>query len=233
RIGVLGPSGGGKSTLVSLLPRLQDPVAGQVRLDGHDMRDLTLESVRDNVAIVLQDSILFATSVAENIAYGRPGATAEEIETAARDAGAHEFIMALPQGYDTVVGERGGTLSGGQRQRIAVARAMLRDAPIVVLDEATTGLDPKTATGVRQALRELSAGRTTFIITRDAQDVADCDLVVWVDRGRIVDRGTPEQIRARHGGGDADEPDRSGDRARRWHRDPAPVGSAGQVGHGH
>ncbi|MGC0273648.1 ABC transporter ATP-binding protein [Pseudactinotalea sp. Z1739] len=199
RIGVLGPSGGGKSTLVSLLPRLQDPVAGEVRLDGHDMRDLTLESVRENVAIVLQDSVLFATSVAENIGYGRPDADREEIIAAATAAGAHDFITALPQGYDTVVGERGGTLSGGQRQRIAVARAMLRDAPIVVLDEATTGLDPRTAAGVREALRRLSRGRTTFIITHDPQDVSDCDLVLWVSNGRITDRGSPEEIRARHG----------------------------------
>lgn len=198
RVGVLGPSGGGKSTLVSLLPRLQDPVAGEVRIDGHDLRDLTLASVRDNVAIVLQDSVLFATTIAENIEYGRPGADREEVIAAARAAGADEFIQALPLGYDTVVGERGGTLSGGQRQRIAVARAMLRDASIVVLDEATTGLDPRTAAGVRQALAELSRGRTTFIITHDVRDVADCDVVLWISEGRIVDRGTPEEIRERH-----------------------------------
>ncbi|HLS14973.1 MAG TPA: ABC transporter ATP-binding protein [Beutenbergiaceae bacterium] len=212
RVGLLGPSGGGKSTLASLLPRLQDPVAGQVCLDGHDLRDLTVESVRDNVAIVLQDSVLFATSVAENISYGRPGATEQEIVAASRMAGAHEFISALPQGYHTVIGERGGTLSGGQRQRIAVARAILRDAPIVVLDEATTGLDPASATLVRTALDRLSAGRTTFIITHDARDVADCDLVLWIEDGRITDRGTPAEIRSRH---------RTSTEAGSHHRDPA------------
>ncbi len=198
RIGLLGPSGGGKSTLASLLPRLQDPVSGQIRLDGHDMRDLTLASVRANIAMVLQDSVLFATTVAENIGYGRPGASPEEIVAAARAAGAHEFISAMPQGYHTVLGERGSTLSGGQRQRIAIARAMLRDAAIVVLDEPTTGLDPRTSAEVRQALRDLSAGRTTFIITHDVRDVADCDLVLWITEGRIMDRGTPEEIRERH-----------------------------------
>ncbi|GMA33456.1 ABC transporter ATP-binding protein [Litorihabitans aurantiacus] len=206
RVGLLGPSGAGKSTLVSLLPRLQDPVAGCVRLDGVDLRDLTLDGVRDQVAIVLQDSVLFATSIAENISYGRPGATREEIERAARDAGAHDFVVSMPQGYDTVVGERGGTLSGGQRQRIAVARAILRDAPVVVLDEATTGLDRATADGVREALLRLTAGRTTFVITHEPDDVATCDLVLWIEGGRIADRGTPQEILARHaapaGGGE-------------------------------
>ncbi|TGO05396.1 ABC transporter ATP-binding protein [Serinibacter arcticus] len=207
RVGLLGPSGAGKSTLVSLLPRLQDPVSGCVRLDGIDLRDLTLDGVREQVAIVLQDSVLFATTVAENISYGRPDATREEIERAARDAGAHDFVVAMPQGYETVVGERGGTLSGGQRQRIAVARAMLRDAPVVVLDEATTGLDRATADGVREALLRLTAGRTTFVITHDPDDVRTCDLVLWIEDGRIADRGTPEEILARHaapaGGGGA------------------------------
>lgn len=198
RVGLLGPSGAGKSTLVSLLPRLQDPVSGCVRLDGIDLRDLTLDGVREQVAIVLQDSVLFATTVAENISYGRPDATREEIERAARDAGAHDFVVAMPQGYETVVGERGGTLSGGQRQRIAVARAMLRDAPVVVLDEATTGLDRATADGVREALLRLTAGRTTFVITHDPDDVRTCDLVLWIEDGRIADRGTPEEILARH-----------------------------------
>ncbi|PWD51528.1 protein tyrosine phosphatase [Serinibacter arcticus] len=209
RVGLLGPSGAGKSTLVSLLPRLQDPVAGVVRLDGYDLRDLTVSGVRDHVAIVLQDSVLFATSIEENISYGRPGATREEIEAAARAAGAHEFVLAMPQGYETVVGERGGTLSGGQRQRIAVARAMLRDAPVVVLDEATTGLDRATADGVREALLDLTAGRTTFVITHDPEDVRTCDLVLWIEDGRIADRGTPEEILARHGS-PGEEPTRVG-----------------------
>lgn len=199
RVGLLGPSGAGKSTLVSLLPRLQDPVSGAVRLDGKDLRSYTVESLRRNVSIVLQDSVLFATTVAENIAFGRPGAGREEIEHAARTAGAHEFITAMADGYDTVIGERGNTLSGGQRQRIAIARAALRDAPVVVLDEATTGLDPATADGVRQALVRLTEGRTTVVITHDPKDVETCERVLWIEDGRVTDSGTPVEILTRHG----------------------------------
>ncbi|MBA3523494.1 MAG: ABC transporter ATP-binding protein [Geodermatophilaceae bacterium] len=194
RVGIVGPSGSGKSTLVSLLMRLQDPVEGRIRIDGHDIRDLTIDSVRAQIAVVLQESVLFATTVRENIAYGRVGATDAEIEAAARLANAHEFVLALPEGYDTVLGERGSTLSGGQRQRIAVARAALRDAPLLVLDEATTGLDQDNEAEVRSALYELSRGRTTFIVAHEPAAVADCDLVVRIEKGAIVAVGHPHDV---------------------------------------
>jgi ATP-binding cassette subfamily B protein len=194
RVGVVGPSGAGKSSLVALLARLHDPSEGEVLVDGHDLRSLTLESVRRQVAIVLQDSVLFATSIRENIAYGAPGAGDEEIEAAARLANAHDFVTALPDGYDTVVGERGATLSGGQRQRIAIARAAVRQAPIVVLDEAMAGLDRDNEEVVSDALRRLTAGRTTFVVAHDHAAVADADLVVRVEGGRIVAQGRPEEV---------------------------------------
>ena len=192
RVAVTGPSGAGKSTLVHLLSRLRDPDAGRVLLDGHDLRDLTLLSLRSQVALVLQDSVLFATSLRDNIAYGRPGATAEEVVAAARLAEAHEFIDALPDGYDTVVGERGCTLSGGQRQRIAIARAALRDAPLVVLDEAMTGLDEATERQVVAALARLTAGRTTLVITHDAAAAAGADRVVHIDGGVASEQAVEE-----------------------------------------
>lgn len=194
RVGIVGPSGSGKSTLMSLLMRLQDPVAGRILVDLHDLRDLTTDSVRSQVAIVLQESVLFATTIRENIGYGREGATDAEIEAAARLANAHEFITAMPQGYDSPLGERGATLSGGQRQRIAVARAALRDAPFLVLDEATTGLDSANVTEVLDALAKLARGRTTFIVSHDVRAVLDCDLIVWVEDGRIVEQGSPADI---------------------------------------
>ncbi len=195
RIAVVGPSGAGKSTLVSLLSRLRDPDAGTVAFDGHDLRDLTVASVRAQVSIVLQESVLFAASVRDNIALGvEHDASDEEIEAAARLAGAHEFVTLLPAGYDTVVGERGSTLSGGQRQRIAIARAALRDAPIVVLDEALTGLDADTEGEVRAALDRLTAGRTTFVITHDLDVARDADRVLWLEDGRVLRSGPPEEV---------------------------------------
>ncbi|MDT9595260.1 ABC transporter ATP-binding protein [Nocardioides zeae] len=194
RVAVVGPSGSGKSTVASLLSRLRDPDAGSVRLDGHDLRDLTLDSVRDQVAIVLQESVLFATSIEENIAYGRTDATRADIEEAARLAGAHDFVTALPQGYATVVGERGATLSGGQRQRIAIARAALRRAPVVVLDEALTGLDEGTEAEVLAALERLTRGRTTIVITHDLAHARDCDRVVWLEGGQVVGDGPPDEV---------------------------------------
>lgn len=194
RVGVIGPSGAGKSTLMGLLVRLYDPVEGKVLIDGHDLRDLTLASVRRQVAVVLQDSVLFATSVRENIAYGDPEATDAEIEAAARLANAHDFVSELPEGYDTVVGERGATLSGGQRQRLAIARAAVRRAPVVILDEAMTGLDAENEAEVTDALRHLTAGRTTFVIAHDPESVADADLVVRLEAGRVVAQGTPEEV---------------------------------------
>ena len=186
RVAVVGPSGAGKSTLVQLLTRLRDPDAGRVLLDGVDLRDLTLASLRSQVAIVLQDSVLFAVSVRDNIAFGLPGATDEQVVAAARLAEAHEFICALPDGYDTVVGERGSTLSGGQRQRIAIARAAIRDAPVVVLDEALTGLDAVTERDVVAALDRLTSDRTTLVITHDLDAAADADRVVRIVDGTVV-----------------------------------------------
>jgi ATP-binding cassette subfamily B protein len=199
RLGVVGPSGSGKSTLASLLLRLQDPVSGRVLLDGLDVRDLTLGSVRSQVAIVLQESVLFAASVRDNIRYGRPDATDADLERAARLANAHDFLTELPEGYDTQLGERGATLSGGQRQRIAIARAILRDAPVVVLDEATTGLDPGNEREVLDALATLCRGRTTVVISHDLHAVLDCDLVAWLDHGGVVELGVPGELVARAG----------------------------------
>jgi ATP-binding cassette subfamily B protein len=187
RVGLVGRSGSGKSTLVSLLVRLQDPVTGRVLIDGHDVRDLTLRSLRSQIAVVPQETVLFAASLRENIRLGRPGATDEEVERAAVQSNVHEFAVRLPEGYDTVLGERGSTLSGGQRQRVAIARAMLRDAPLVVLDEAITGLDVTTGARVIEALDRLTRGRTTFVISHDPGAVRDCDLVVRVHEGRVVD----------------------------------------------
>lgn len=187
RIAVVGASGAGKSTLVSLLTRLRDPEDGRVLVDGHDLRDLTLASVRRQVAIVLQESVLFAGTIRDNIAFGRPDATDAQIEAAARLADAHSFVLAMPDGYDTVVGERGSTLSGGQRQRIAIARAAVRDAAIVVLDEALTGLDRDTEREVVQALGRLTAGRTTFVITHDLEAATDADRIVFLEGGAVID----------------------------------------------
>ena len=199
RIAIVGPSGSGKSTLVSLLTRLREPEHGRVLVDGIDLVELTLESVRRQVAIVLQDSVLFAVSVRDNIAFGLPGASDEQVEAAARLAGAHEFIRMLPLGYDTVLGERGSTLSGGQRQRIAIARAAIRDAPVVVLDEALTGLDEDTEAEVVAALNRLTEGRTTFVITHDLAAAAGADRVVCLDDGRITydSRPVPPPVRRR------------------------------------
>jgi ATP-binding cassette subfamily B protein len=195
RVAVVGPSGAGKSTLVSLLSRLRDPDEGTVRFDGHDLRDLTVASVRSQVALVLQESVLFAATVRENIALGSEHEVDDAaIEAAARLAGAHDYVSALPDGYDTVVGERGSTLSGGQRQRIAIARAALRDAPVVVLDEALTGLDEDTEAEVAAALRRLTEGRTTFVITHDLAAARDADRVLWIEDGRLLRSGPPEDV---------------------------------------
>jgi ATP-binding cassette subfamily B protein len=194
RVVVVGPSGSGKSTLVSLILRLYDPQRGRVLIDGRDIRHFTLESLRSQTSVVLQDNILFAVSVRDNIAFAAPGASFEEIEQAARLANAHEFITALPQGYDTIVGERGVTLSHGQRQRIAIARAAIRKAPILILDEPTTGLDKKNEQAVLEALRRLNPGPTTFLVTHDLRHVEGSDLIVYLDSGRIVERGTHDEL---------------------------------------
>jgi len=198
-IAIIGHTGAGKSTLVSLIPRFADPWTGRVTLDGHDLRDLSIESVRRQVSLVLQDAFLFPISVAQNIAYGRPGATPSEIEAAAQAANAHDFITRLPEGYDTVISERGATLSGGERQRISIARALLKDAPVLVLDEPTASLDVLTESLLLRAVRRLTAGRTTFVIAHRLATIRQADVIVVLDSGRIVEVGSHEALLTRQG----------------------------------
>ena len=194
RVAIIGPSGAGKSTLVSLLVRAIDPVSGCVRLDGYRLTDLDLTQLRASISLLHQEAVLFTGTIRENIRMGRGNATDAEVEAAARAANAHDFIMEQPNGYDTVVGERGGTLSGGQRQRIAIARALLRRSPVVVLDEATTGLDPEAASLVLDAIDRLAAGRTTLAVTHDAEVALRATRVVWIEDGRIRLDASPEEL---------------------------------------
>jgi ATP-binding cassette subfamily B protein len=189
-VALVGPSGSGKTSLVALLARLYDPTRGRVLVDGADLRRVDVRSLRSQIAFVADDSFLFSATVAENIAYARPGATREEIEVAARRAQAHGFIERLPDGYSTLVGERGLTLSGGQRQRIAIARALLADPRILILDDATSSVDARTETEIKRGLREVMAGRTTLIVAHRMSTISLADEVVVMDGGRIVDRGT-------------------------------------------
>ncbi len=193
-IAIVGASGVGKSTIANLLLRLYDPQRGAVLIDGQDIRTFTLESLRSQISIVLQDSVLFAASVADNIVYGSKGASREEIEAAAKAANAHDFIMALPQKYETILGERGVSLSGGQRQRIAIARATLRKAPILVLDEPTTGLDEENERAINETLDRLTEHTTTLLITHNLQVAARADLILYMECGRILESGTHHQL---------------------------------------
>jgi ATP-binding cassette subfamily B protein len=193
---LLGPSGAGKSTLASMILRMVDPREGSVSLGGEDLRNVTIASVRSHVSILLQDSVLFGTTVRENIRFGRLDATDEEIEAVAVLAQADSFIRALPQGYETVLGESANDLSGGQRQRLAVARAMLRKAPVVILDEATAGLDPASRDSVLSALDQLTEGRTSITITHDLNSAQSCDRVIWLEDGEIVEDGPPQSLQA-------------------------------------
>jgi ATP-binding cassette subfamily B protein len=193
-VALIGPSGGGKTTLVSLVLRLYDPQRGRVLIDGRDIREFTMESLRSQISVVLQDNVLFAATVRDNIAYGAPGASMEEILAAARLANAHDFIEALPQGYETILGERGVTLSHGQRQRIAIARAAIRKAPILILDEPTTGLDGKNQRAVLDALERLYQSRTTFLITHDLEHATAADVILYLEDGRITERGTHAEL---------------------------------------
>jgi ATP-binding cassette, subfamily B, bacterial len=199
KVALVGPSGGGKSSLVSLLLRFYDPTAGRILVDGHDLRDYQIESLRRQISIVLQDSVLFATTIRENIAYGCSKATEKDVITAAKLANAHAFIMALPQGYDTVLGERGATLSGGQRQRIAIARAAIRNAPIVILDEPTTGLDQENEQAVTEALDRLTQHCTTFWITHNLHAARQADRILYIEAGRIAEQGTHAELMRQQG----------------------------------
>ncbi|MBW4468327.1 MAG: ABC transporter ATP-binding protein/permease [Pegethrix bostrychoides GSE-TBD4-15B] len=190
RVALVGPSGSGKSTLVSLLLRFYDPIEGRILIDGHDLREYKIDSLRQQISVVLQESILFAATVYENIAYGRLNATRAEIEVAAQLANAHEFILKLPQGYDTILGERGATLSGGQRQRIAIARAAVRKSPIVILDEPTTGLDNRSEQAVSAALNRLTEGCTTFTVSHNLRITEQADRILYVEAGQVLEQGT-------------------------------------------
>lgn len=199
KVAVVGGSGSGKSTILQLIMRLYDPKDGEVRIDGVNIRQFKLASLRSQMAVVLQDSFIFNMSIADNIAMARPGATKEEVIAAAKAAEAHEFICDLPQGYQTVLGEGGAGLSGGQKRRISIARAFLRNAPIVLLDEPTTGLDAASEGRVTDAIRELTKGRTTIIVTHQLSTVSDADLIVVLFRGRIVDIGNQKELLERNG----------------------------------
>jgi ATP-binding cassette subfamily B protein/subfamily B ATP-binding cassette protein MsbA len=198
-VALVGGTGAGKSTLLSLVPRFYDPTAGQLTLDGRDIREVTKKSLREQIAIVLQDTLLFSTSVRENIAYGRSDATDTEIREAARRAQADEFISKLPDGYENQVGERGGHLSVGQRQRIGIARAFLKNAPILLLDEPTSALDPTTESAIMETIKELMRGRTTIIITHRIATIHGVDQIIVLENGRVVEQGRGPELVARGG----------------------------------
>jgi ATP-binding cassette subfamily B protein/subfamily B ATP-binding cassette protein MsbA len=198
-IAVVGPTGAGKSTLLSLVPRFFDPWEGRVTLDGHDLRDVTLKTLRNQIAVVLQEPFLFPLTIAENIAYGRLDAARDQIEAAAKAANAHQFIEKLPEGYDTRVGERGATFSGGERQRLSIARALLKDAPVLILDEPTSALDAETEGLLLEALDRLTAGRTTLIIAHRLSTIRNASRIVVLEDGRISDSGTHAELIERGG----------------------------------
>ncbi|MEZ4642910.1 MAG: ABC transporter ATP-binding protein [Chloroflexota bacterium] len=199
RVALIGPTGSGKSTVTNLIPRFYDVTNGRILIDGHDVRDLRLQSLRRHIGIVLQDPFLFSQSVAENIAYGRPHASMEEIIAAAKATRAHDFISSFPEGYDTRVGERGVTLSGGQKQRIAIARALLTDPRILILDDSTSSVDTETEYLIQQALEVLMQGRTTFIIAQRLLTLKNADYILVLDHGRIVERGKHDTLLANNG----------------------------------
>jgi ABC-type multidrug transport system fused ATPase/permease subunit len=199
RIGIVGPTGAGKSTLLSLLPRLYDPQRGRVALDGHDVRDLTIQSLREQVSMVLQEPLLFSDTLGQNIRYGRLDASETEVIAAAEAANAHEFISKLKHGYGTLIGERGARLSGGERQRISIARAFLKDAPILILDEPTASIDSKTELLMLDALERLMDGRTTFIVAHRLSTIVDADEILVLNHGALVESGTHDELVAQDG----------------------------------
>jgi ATP-binding cassette subfamily B protein len=196
---LVGPTGSGKSTLVHLIPRYYDATSGRILIEGIDIRELNLDQLRVSVGVIFQETFLFSASVAENISYGRPDASLEEIQHSARAAQAHDFISELPEGYDTVIGERGVTLSGGQKQRIAIARAFLMNPRFLILDDATASVDSKTEHAIQTAIRELSAGRTTFIIAHRFSTVQHADRILVLREGRLVETGTHSELLKRGG----------------------------------
>ena len=198
-VAIVGPTGAGKSTLLSLLTRFYDPQRGRVLVDGIDVRDLRIEDLRRQISVVLQEPLLFGDTIRENIRYGRLEASDDEVEQAARAANAHDFVCALPKGYDTKLGERGALLSGGERQRISVARAFLKDAPVLILDEPTSSIDSKTEAVILDALSRLIRGRTTFVVAHRLSTVRDADLILAVEGGRVVEQGTHAELLARGG----------------------------------
>jgi ATP-binding cassette subfamily B protein len=193
-IALLGATGSGKSTIINLIPRFYDASEGQILIDGHDVRDVTLESLRQRIGIVLQETVLFSGTIRENIAFGRPDATDEEVIAAAKAAAAHDFIESFPQGYDTPVGERGATLSGGQKQRVAIARALLLDPHILILDDSTSSVDLNTEYEIQKALDHLMEGRTSFVIAQRISTVLNADQILVLDKGTIAARGTHEEL---------------------------------------
>jgi ATP-binding cassette subfamily B protein len=194
RVALVGPSGAGKSTIISLLLRLYEPSVGRVLIDGRDAREYQLAELRGQMSMVPQEVLLFGGSISENIAYGKPGATAAEIEKAARQANAHDFVQGFPEGYATLVGDRGIKLSGGQRQRVAIARAILKDPAILILDEATSSLDSESERLIQEALETLMHGRTSFIIAHRLATVRHADRIVVIDGGRVVEAGTHDEL---------------------------------------
>jgi ABC-type multidrug transport system fused ATPase/permease subunit len=198
-VGLVGATGGGKSTIIGLIPRFYDPVGGKVKIDGQDIRNFTIKSLRNHISFVLQDTQLFRATIFENIAYGKPNATREEIVQAAKLANAHDFILKMEKGYDTMVGERGATMSGGQRQRIGIARAIIRNTPILILDEPTSGLDAESETLVIEALERLMKGKTTIIIAHRLMTIRDANLILVLKDGIIEESGTHEELLAKGG----------------------------------
>jgi subfamily B ATP-binding cassette protein MsbA len=199
-VAIVGRSGAGKTSLANLLPRFYDVTAGSIRIDGVDIRSVSLVSLRDQIGMVTQETVLFDDTVAHNIAYGRPGATSAEIEAAARAARAHDFVVGLPKRYDTVIGERGQRLSGGQRQRLAIARALLKNSPMLILDEATSALDSESEALVQDALANLMRNRTSFVIAHRLSTIQRADVIVVLERGRVVEIGKHDELLAKPDG---------------------------------